>query len=172
MGTLYFVLLVLCASGSQMCRQGLLGMLGWNIHTSRTLLCPVVYSWIPYKRQCLPVGHRAIVHFVAAMAQWKHCVTFGDLLSCWVVHCVVWWEMPLIWQTLAWSTMNIATFRQTGVCWPVLLSHFFWCSELFKAGVLIFILIQLHIPSVVFITFAPIIIAFVHHLYTFTVVFK
>ena len=44
---------------------------------------------------------------------------------------------------------------------------------LFKAGVLIFILIQLHIPSVIFITFAPIIIiAFVHHLYTFTVVFK
>ena len=43
---------------------------------------------------------------------------------------------------------------------------------LFKAGVLIFILIQLHIPSVVFIAFAPIIIAFVHHLYTFTVVFK
>ena len=42
----------------------------------------------------------------------------------------------------------------------------------FKAGVLMFILIQLHIPSVVFITFAPITIAFVHDLYTFTVGFK
>ena len=43
---------------------------------------------------------------------------------------------------------------------------------LFKAGVLIFILIQLHIPSIVFKTFAPTTIAFVHDLYTFTVVFK
>ena len=172
MGTLYFVLLVLCASGSQMCRQGLLGMLGWNIHTSRTLLCPVVYSWIPYKRQCLPVGHRAIVHFVAAMAQWKHCVTFGDLLSCWVVHCVVWWGDASHLADLGMIYYEYCYIQTDGCLLTSPLVTLLLMQRVVQGWSAYLHIIQLHIPSVVFITFAPIIIAFVHHLYTFTVVFK
>ena len=56
--------------------------------------------------------------------------------------------MSLIWQIVAWSrsTMNIATFRQTGVCWPDLMSHFFWCRELYYSSRLE-CYIQLHIQT-------------------------
>ena len=131
-----------------------------SVRTSGTLLCPVVYSWIPWKGDSV---YQSVIGPFSIL--WRHCVTFGDVLLCWVSHGVVWWGDASHLQTLAGS---IATFRTTGVCWPGLMSHSFCCQELYCCSRLECVSFSyiFKLPSAIFIMFARYVtIVFVHHAY-------
>ena len=109
-----------------MCRNGCWACWGEILKYQRHIVVSCCVFLNPLKeRQLLPVGRSA---FSILWLQWLSGSIVWPLVKCFDVKLFIvlcGGEMPLIWQTLAWSTMNIATFRQTGVCWPGLMSHSF-----------------------------------------------
>ena len=62
-------------------QAGVTGHVGMKYSHIRDIVVSCCVFLNPLReRQCLPVGHRAIVHFVVAMPQWQHWVTFGEVL--------------------------------------------------------------------------------------------
>ena len=96
------------------------------------------------------------------MAQWQHCVTLGEVLWCWVVHCVVVGRCLSFgrpWHDLLWILLHSdrQVFVDQASCHtpPYLLVITSLAPLVLKSGVLI---IQLHTPSAIFRTFAPYVI--------------
>ena len=161
MGVLYFFLCDAMYILYTDVLAGLLGMLGWEIHTSETLLCPVVYSWIPWKSDSL-------CHLVVGLSPFCGCngsvATFCDLwwsalMLSYSLCCVVGrgfsFDRPrhdLLWillHSVRQVFVGQASCHSSSPCLLVITSS---APLLVKSGVLI---IQRHTPSAIFRTFAP-----------------
>ena len=136
--------------------EWLLGMLGWNTQTSETLLCPVVYSWIPWKRDSFCQSVVGLYPFcgcngsVAALCDlWWSALMLSCSLCCVVGRCL---SFGRLWHDLLWILLHSVrwVFVDQASCHtpsPYLLVITSSAPLLLKSGVLN---IQLHTPSVIF----------------------